>query len=106
MLFRSGSLCIKSSAFTLAKSKRLASTIPYSANWLVYDQGQRVKTGKYANVFLTWKLAKGKHQLTLIYVPWLFLFSSLLSLITLLLYKIWSRLSAIRPHDQDGNYPI
>lgn len=105
-LFQAGSLCIKSSAFTLAKSKRLTSTIPYSANWLVYDQGQRVKTDKYANVFLTWKLAKGKHQLTLIYVPWLFLFSSLLSLITLLLYKIWSRLSAIRPHDQDGNYPI
>lgn len=45
------------SSQTFKSQKKLwITTIPYSKNWLVYDNGKRVKTSKYAASLLAFNL--------------------------------------------------
>lgn len=87
---QASALMLKSSSFTTKKTATMNSTIPNNFNWLVLDNGHIVHKNKtlFMNAFLNFKLKKGKHQITLIYIPWLFLFGIIISLFTLIyLYK-------------------
>ena len=66
----------------------MSSTIPNDFNWIVLDNGHVVHKNKilFMNTFLNFKLNKGTHKITLIYVPWIFLAGIFLSLLTLFLY--------------------
>ncbi|WP_201346776.1 YfhO family protein, partial [Lactobacillus nasalidis] len=80
-------LKIKSQSFK--SQKRLwITTIPYSKNWLVFDNGKLVKSSKYAQSLLAFQLGSGKHRLTLVYLPVSLLVGSLISLLTLAVYLI------------------
>lgn len=85
---QTSALSFKTSEFTLKKEQMLASSIPYNANWLIFDQGHLIKSQLYLNTFLGTKLPAGKHQLTLIYFPKIFLLACLISLLTLAFYHV------------------
>ena len=77
------------SSQTFKSQKKLwITTIPYSKNWLVYDNGKRVKTSKYASSLLAFDLKGTKHKLTLVYLPVSLIAGSLISLITLFVYLL------------------
>lgn len=78
---------LTSSKFRTKKKTRLASTIPASYNWLIFDRGHLLKQEKYNQTFLSVKLTPGKHQIKLVYLPFAFLIGLLISLITLFLVK-------------------
>lgn len=78
-------LVITSKKFQTKKEQDLVTTIPDSANWLVFDHHRLLKKEQFANTFLAAHLPKGKHQLTIIYLPFAFLISLLISLATLLI---------------------
>lgn len=81
-------LVIKSNHFSLHKKMTMKSTIPSSINWLVIDNGKILHKNKvlFANAFLSFNLNPGKHQITLIYIPWILITGLLISLITLVIY--------------------
>lgn len=80
-------LVLKSSTFATSKAMTMDSTIPNNFNWLILDSGKVIKKNKtlFANTFLNFKLNKGTHQITLIYIPWIFLVGILISLVTLII---------------------
>lgn len=71
---------------SLSQSKTINSTIPYSSNWFVFDNGKRIKTAMFADTFLSFKLSKGQHNIKLIYIPITFIIGIVLSLFSLLIY--------------------
>lgn len=80
---------VTTSAFS-SKKMRLASSIPASPNWLIFDHQHLLKQQNINHTFLGAHLAPGRHQLKLVYVPFAFLAGLLLSLTTvLLLKKFW-----------------
>lgn len=88
---QTSSLILKSNKFTTKKNMSMNSTIPNSRNWLVFDNNKIVHKNKtlFMNTFLNFKLKKGKHQITLIYIPWMLLIGLFISLLTLgLILKI------------------
>lgn len=82
-------LSIKTNNFKLSKKKQVLSTIPYSHNWLIFDNGKRISTKTFAKTFITFNLNKGHHQITLIYIPWLLILGIIISLITLIVLKLY-----------------
>lgn len=82
---QTSALTIKSTSFSTKKKMTMNSTIPTSFNWLVLDNGKIIHKNKkaFANTFLSFSLTKGKHQITLIYIPWLLLIGLIISLSTL-----------------------
>lgn len=66
--------------YTTSKNKTLNSTIPYSKNWIIFDNGTLLKTQKFAQTFLSAQLNKGHHHLTLIYIPFAFLIGLFISM--------------------------
>lgn len=80
-------LVVKSNSFTIAKTTSMNSTIPNNFNWLVLDNGKIVRKNKtlFMNTFLNFSLNKGKHQITLIYIPWIFFIGILISLLTIII---------------------
>ncbi|WP_278415439.1 YfhO family protein, partial [Lactobacillus taiwanensis] len=67
-----------------AKNKQiLNSTIPYSSNWLLLDNGKVLKKQKFAHTFLSAQLKKGYHHITLIYIPITFIIGILISIMSL-----------------------
>ncbi len=87
---QSSALTIKSQPFTTTKKMTLASTIPNNFNWLILDNGKIIPKNKilFMNTFLNFNLKSGHHQLTLIYIPWIFIFGLLISLISLIILLI------------------
>ncbi|WP_308556846.1 YfhO family protein [uncultured Lactobacillus sp.] len=86
---QTSALVLRSNSFTTKKAVTMNSTIPNNFNWLVLDNGHVVHKNKtlFMNAFLNFKLDKGTHKITLIYVPWLFLFGIIISLLTLFIYS-------------------
>ncbi|QNQ82015.1 YfhO family protein [Lactobacillus sp. PV012] len=82
-IYQTSALSLKFNYYSV-KNTTFASTLPYSKNWLIFDNGQRVPAKLWHNTFLSFNLAKGKHQITLIYIPYPFLIGSLISLMTLI----------------------
>lgn len=84
----------QTSAFTLKANfkttteKTLASTVPYSKNWLIFDNGKLISSKLIFNAFLGGKLDKGHHQLLLVYLPINLIIGLFLSLISLVLIKL------------------
>jgi len=74
--------------YTARRDKILNSTIPYSKNWLILDNGKLLKTEKFAHTFLSARLSKGKHHLTLIYIPFAFLIGLIISIVSLIIIFI------------------
>lgn len=91
---QTSALVIKSNSFTTNKKATMKSTIPNSFNWLVLDNGKIIPKNKilFANAFLNFNINKGKHHITLIYIPWIFLAGLIISITTLL---IWLRVLAV-----------
>lgn len=87
-IIQSSALVIKSNPFSLHKKMTMKSTIPNSINWLVIDNGKIIHKNKvlFANAFLSFNLNSGKHQITLIYIPWIFIIGLIISLITLFIF--------------------
>ncbi|MDN6028348.1 MAG: YfhO family protein [Lactobacillus sp.] len=81
--------------FTLKRTKIVNSTIPWSANWLVFDHGHLLKTQRFLQTFVAAKLAPGKHQLTYYYLPRELLVGLLISLLTLL---VWLKFKIVLSH--------
>lgn len=71
----------------LKSNQTLATTIPFSKNWLIFDNGHLIKTNLFANTFLSTHLTKGTHKITLIYVPFAFIFGLILTLITAIILR-------------------
>lgn len=70
-----------------SKSQTLATTIPYSKNWLIINNGHLLKTHLFADTFLSVHLNKGSHQIIFIYVPFALLIGIILSVITLIILR-------------------
>ncbi|MBP2056861.1 putative membrane protein YfhO [Lactobacillus colini] len=79
-------------------NQRLASTIPFSNNWLIFDNGHLVKKQLWASTFLSFKLRPGIHHINLIYIPFAFLTGLLISIVVLILLVIIHRKN--RPHEK------
>ena len=75
--------------YTAPKNETLNSTIPYSKNWLIFDNGKLLKTHKFAQTFLSAPLKQGPHQLTLVYVPIAFLIGLIISIISTIILFIF-----------------
>lgn len=82
-------LVLKSNHFSTDKKMTMNSTIPNSFNWLILDNRKIISKNKtlFANAFLNFELKQGKHQITLIYVPWIFIIGMIISLLSLLILK-------------------
>ena len=80
-------LVIKSNTFTINKTMTMNSTIPNNFNWLVLDNDKIINKNKilFMNTFLNFSLSKGKHKITLVYIPWIFLVGILISLLTIII---------------------
>lgn len=87
-LWQTNSLVLHSNQFSTDKKQLIASTIPYSKNWLIFDNGHLQKKRVFADAFLSTKLASGKHHLTFVYIPFAFLLGVLISLISLIYIKL------------------
>ena len=74
-------LILLSYPFTTKSAINLASSIPYSKNWLNYDlkQNKLLTISPTYHAFLGTNLQEGKHQLLLIYLPFTFLIGSNIS---------------------------
>ena len=85
----------------------LASTIPNNINWLVLDNGKIINKNKtlFMNAFLNFKLNPGKHQITLIYVPWVLLLGMLVSLISLTILLICKKKAAVSANSKTFTRP-
>lgn len=88
-----GDLSLISNPFVTKSAVNLASSIPYSKNWLIYDlkQNKLLTISPAYHAFLGTNLQEGKHQLLLIYLPFTFLIGILASLFTLLFIKLHNR---------------
>ncbi|WP_282804872.1 YfhO family protein [Lactobacillus isalae] len=75
--------------YSAEKKKILNSTIPYSRNWIIFNNGKLLKTQKFAQTFLSAQLSKGQHHLLLIYVPFAFLLGLLISIVSLIIMFIF-----------------
>ena len=75
--------------YTTQKNEILNSTIPYSENWLIFDNGKLLKKQKFAHTFLSATLKKGTHHLTLVYVPIAFIIGLIISIISVILLFIF-----------------
>lgn len=75
--------------YTTQKNETLNSTIPYSKNWLIFDNNKLLKKQKFAHTFLSASLKKGTHHLTLIYVPIAFIIGIIISLISVIILFIF-----------------
>lgn len=75
------------------KNTIFASTLPYSKNWIILDNGKKIATNYWHKTFLSFKLRKGNHHINLIYIPYPLLIGLLISLITLVLILIFRRYS-------------
>lgn len=82
-VYQTSPLSLKMTADNSKKTiQKLASTIPFSNNWLVFNNGHLVKKQLWADAFLSFNLKPGKNQITLIYVPFAFVIGILISIIT------------------------
>ncbi len=81
--------------FMLKRTEIVNSTIPWSANWLVFDHGHLLKTQRFLHTFVAAKLAPGKHHLTYCYLPRELLVGLLISLLTLL---VWLKFKIVLSH--------
>ncbi|KRO14475.1 YfhO family protein [Lactobacillus helveticus] len=81
-------LVLKSNHFSTNKKMTMKSTIPNSFNWLVLDNGKILRKNKilFADAFLNFNLNQGNHQITLIYIPWIFIIGLIISLISVLIF--------------------
>lgn len=79
-------------ALTLAFSQNsqrkavINSTIPYSHNWLVFDNGKLIPTHYFAQTFLSFELKPGHHHFTLIYCPFELFIGLMITIIALILF--------------------
>ncbi|MDF4141684.1 YfhO family protein [Lactobacillus kefiranofaciens] len=87
-IFSQAGLKIKSNRFATKKAMTMNSTIPASSNWLIFDKGKLLHQNKtlFMKTFLNFKLVKGQHQITLIYIPWIFLIGLLITIISIIIY--------------------
>ncbi|MBD5429915.1 YfhO family protein [Lactobacillus sp.] len=84
-VYQTSALSLKMTANNSRKTtQKLASTIPFSNNWLVFNNGHLVKKQLWADTFLSFNLKPGKNHITLIYVPFAFIAGIILSLITVI----------------------
>lgn len=86
-IYQPNSLTVQTSSFKTRKRQIMASSIPYSYNWLVFDKNHLLHKEKYNQTFVSFNLAKGSHQIKLIYIPWALLIGILLSLLSLCIIK-------------------
>ncbi len=82
-------LLLRTNSFSTKETKILNTTIPYSKNWLIFDNGNLLHKGLFANTFLSAKLQKGSHQLIFIYIPFALLLGILISLMSLVFLKLF-----------------
>lgn len=75
--------------FKTNSSSILRSSIPYSSNWFIFDNGKQLKRSKFAGAFLQAPLSKGIHQIKLIYIPLALIVGTIISIISLILIKIF-----------------
>lgn len=87
-IYKRNPLVLQTSAFKTKKASLLATTIPYSSNWFVFDRSKLINKKIFANTFLGSQLDKGKHCLTFVYIPVAFLIGILISLISLVYLKL------------------
>lgn len=85
-ILKQDGLIISSNRFNTHASERLLTTIPYSQNWFLFDQGKLLKKKIYAQTFLQAKLDPGQHQLILIYLPLSLILGILISILGLLYF--------------------
>lgn len=105
---QTSALALKSNSFSTKKKMTLASTIPNSFNWLALDNGKIISKNKtlFMNVFLNFKLNPGKHQITLIYVPWVLLLGIIVSLISLTILLICKKKATVSANNKTFTRPI
>lgn len=104
---QTSALVIKSNSFTTKKNMTLASTIPNNFNWLVLDNGKIASKNKklFMNAFLNIKLSPGKHQIILIYIPWIFLLGILVSLLSLIILLISKKKASVSANNKTFTRP-
>lgn len=82
------SLMLQTNKF-VAQNKVIKTTIPYSNNWLVFDNGRLQQSSLFADTFLQSTLNKTRqHRLTFIYIPWAFLIGIFISVTTLIAISV------------------
>lgn len=72
--------------FTAPKDQLLVTTIPFDRGWQVKIDGKKVSVTAFQDAFVSVKVPKGKHQITLSYLPPGFTIGVALFIICLLLF--------------------
>lgn len=83
VLLKQNGLTVASNGFKA--NGTMATTIPYSRNWRVYDNGKQLKVTRWGHAMLSFKLTSGTHKLTFKYVPTEFYLGALISLLGLIM---------------------
>lgn len=73
------------------QNTHFASTLPYSRNWLIFDNGKKITSNYWHKAFLSFNLSKGNHHISLIYIPYALLIGTLISLLTLAFMLIFKK---------------
>lgn len=89
-IYQTSSLSLKFNYHTNQKTT-FASTLPYSKNWLIFDNGKKIASHYWQKTFLSFSLSKGNHQITLIYLPYPLLIGTVISLVTLVFILIFKK---------------
>lgn len=72
----------------LSTSKYIYTTIPYSRNWLIFDNGHLIKNKIWLKAFVSFKLKRGNHRIKLIYIPFGLIIGTLISLTSLIILLV------------------
>lgn len=86
-IYQINPLTIQTSTFKTKNKEIMASSVPYSYNWLIFDKGHLLHKEKDNRTFISFNLKKEMHQIKLVYVPFAFLVGILLSFLSLCIIK-------------------
>ena len=71
------------------ENQKLILTIPYDKNWNIYVDNQKINYNDIGDMFITFDINKGYHQIKLIYSPKYIIIGYIISIFGIILLKIY-----------------
>ena len=75
--------------FVQNENQKLMLTIPYDKNWNIYIDNQKINYSNIADIFITFNINKGYHQIKLVYFPKYIIIGCVISIFGIILLKIY-----------------
>ena len=71
------------------ENQNLMLTIPYDKNWNIYIDNQKINYNSIADMFITFNINKGYHQIKLVYFPKYIIIGYVIFILEIILLKIY-----------------